>query len=184
MGQPALHYPLRWPIPTLRSHLGSYGWFWRKIKDSEAQPGYSPGKKEVRKLSRLIEAYPYSQKPASESDYLYELDKISQEVVSLILDWQKDHPGEGGGEVKIADASIQLPPNPISLPQLQRIRRQFISLNRVHDLPKQGIRNSFLEYLQTNLGWRAAAPSLRDPPDCTQLLSKVGLWLEKQQHLV
>ncbi|MCJ1366826.1 hypothetical protein MMC16_005956 [Acarospora aff. strigata] len=81
-------------------------------------------------------------KPAAESDYLYELDKVTQEIVTIILDWQKDHPGEGGGELSLSDLneSIELPASPVSLPQLQRTRRQFISLNRQHLLPKDRIR--------------------------------------------
>ncbi len=93
-----------------------------------------------------------AQKPSSEPDYLYELDRITQEVVNVILEWQKDHPGEGGGEIPMGNVStIQLPPNPVSLPQLQRIRRQFISLNRQHDLPKSRIRTSFVEFLEKSL---------------------------------
>lgn len=90
------------------------------------------------------------QKPATETDYLYELDKASQEILTSILDWQKDHPGEGGGELDFSKDKLQLPANPVSLPQLQRIRRQFISLNRQHNLPKQRIRSSFIEYLNDN----------------------------------
>ena len=86
-----------------------------------------------------------------ESDYLYELDKTSQEILKVITVWQKDHPGEGGGELAVAEGTIELPANPVSLPQLQRVRRQFISLNRLHSLPKARIRASFIEYLNNNL---------------------------------
>lgn len=91
------------------------------------------------------------QKPATESDYLYELDKTTQEVLNIVLDWQKDHPGEGGGQLTISEKTLELPANSVSLPQLQRIRRQFITLNRQHNLPKNRIRNSFVEYLDDNL---------------------------------
>ena len=91
------------------------------------------------------------QKPATEPDYLYELDRITQEVVNVLLDWQKSHPGEGGGEVTIEDTSIQLPPSFISLPQMQRVRRHFISLNRHHNLSKTRIRSLFLEHLESSL---------------------------------
>ena len=93
-----------------------------------------------------------AQKPAAESDYLYELDKTSQEILNGILEWQKDHPGEGGGQLAVQEGIIELPANPVSLPQLQRFRRQFISLNRLHNLPKARIRTSFVEYLNDNLG--------------------------------
>lgn len=95
----------------------------------------------------------YHQQPATESDYLYELDKITQEVLSMILVWQKDHPGEGGQVLTIEEGNnVELPATPVSLPQLQRIRRQFISLNRQHKLPKPRIRTSFVEYLIDSLG--------------------------------
>lgn len=67
------------------------------------------------------------------------------------MKWQKDHPSEGGGELPEAEGTIELPANPVSLPQLQRVRRQFISLNRLHNVPKTRIRSSFIEYLNDNL---------------------------------
>ena len=70
----------------------------------------------------------------------------------MITEWQKDHPGEGGGELAVAEGIIELPAQPVSLPQLQRVRRQFISLNRQHSLPKTRVRSSFIEYLNDNLG--------------------------------
>lgn len=72
---------------------------------------------------------------------------MTQEVLNFILRWQVDHPGEGGEEISIGDTSLQLPPTPVSLPQLQRLRRQFIALNRQHDIKKSRIRHSFIEYL-------------------------------------
>ena len=86
------------------------------------------------------------------SDYLYELDRTSQEILNKILDWQKAHPGEGGGEIGVEGGTIELPTNPTSLPQLQRVRRQFIALNRQHNVPKSRIRSSFVEYLNDSLG--------------------------------
>jgi len=88
-------------------------------------------------------------KPASEQNYLYELDRMTSDVISAITTWQQDHPGEGGGEVKIPDAeqSLTLPTTIPSLPQLQRLRRQFIGLNRQHTLSKARIRDLFINYL-------------------------------------
>ena len=90
---------------------------------------------------------PSRKAPATSSDYLYELDKSTQEILSTILEWQKYHPGEGGGEVAVADLRIELPASPVSLPQLQRVRRQFIALNRQHKLPQNRIREAFVEYV-------------------------------------
>ena len=91
-------------------------------------------------------------KPASEQDYLYELDKTTSDVIAAITTWQQDHPGEGGGHVAVPDAgqSISLPMTAPSLPQLQRLRRQFIALNRQHTLKKSRIRELFVDYLNDN----------------------------------
>ncbi|KAK8232538.1 chromatin associated protein KTI12 [Phyllosticta capitalensis] len=88
-------------------------------------------------------------KPATEQNYLYELDKTTSDIVSHITTWQKDHPGEDGGEVNVPDAehTVDLPASAVSLPQLQRIRRQFITLNRSHNLSKARIRETFIDYL-------------------------------------
>ncbi|KAL8755021.1 MAG: hypothetical protein Q9184_004923, partial [Pyrenodesmia sp. 2 TL-2023] len=90
------------------------------------------------------------QKPATESDYLYELDRTTQEIVNAILSWQKEHVGETGGQVAVGNQAIELPTSPVALPQLQRIRRQFISMNRQHNLAKSRIQSSFIEYLTSS----------------------------------
>ena len=68
--------------------------------------------------------------------------------MSRILEWQRDHPGEGG-ELKMPElgAIINLPMTNLSLPHLQRLRRQFINLNRQHDLKKDRIKHLFVDYL-------------------------------------
>lgn len=71
-------------------------------------------------------------------------------MLTVLLNWQKDHAGEGGGQISAFETTIDLPASPISLPQLQRLRRQFISLNRQHKLPKARIRESFAAYLNDN----------------------------------
>ncbi|CZT22792.1 related to Protein kti12 [Ramularia collo-cygni] len=88
-------------------------------------------------------------KPAAEQDYLYELDKTTSDVIGLITGWQQDHSGEGGGEIPVPDSElvISLPVSTPSLPQLQRLRRQFINLNRQHTLGKSRIRDLFIDYL-------------------------------------
>ncbi|KAL8657171.1 MAG: hypothetical protein Q9226_002179 [Calogaya cf. arnoldii] len=91
-------------------------------------------------------------KPAAESDYLYDLDKTTQEIVNAVIAWQKDHIGELGGQVVVGDKAVELPASPVTLPQLQRIRRQFISMNRQHSLAKPRIHGSFIEYLNTSFG--------------------------------
>lgn len=71
-------------------------------------------------------------------------------MINEVLSWQKEHPDESG-EVLVGNISIGLPPNGVSLPQLHRIRRQFVALNRQHELPKSRIQTSFVEYLDQAL---------------------------------
>ncbi|KAI9792710.1 MAG: hypothetical protein M1816_001809 [Peltula sp. TS41687] len=90
-------------------------------------------------------------KPAAPSNHLYDLDLATQEVLARILAYQGDHPGEGGGEVRVdgVSAVIELPTAPLSVPLLQRLRRQFINLNRQHVPPqREGVnKERFVEYL-------------------------------------
>ncbi|KAL8989927.1 MAG: hypothetical protein Q9177_001296 [Variospora cf. flavescens] len=88
-------------------------------------------------------------KPAAEADYLYELDRTTQKVINEIIGWQKERLGEPGGSITIGNQVIELPTTAVSFPQLQRVRRQFISLNRQHTLPKSRISDSFVEYLNS-----------------------------------
>lgn len=95
-------------------------------------------------------------------DYLYMLDKETQDIVKRILDQQGDG---GGGEVKIPQSSpgkedlvVELPAGKkMGLPQLQRLRRAFVGLNRGGiglDLMSgskavDGLRVSFVSYLNS-----------------------------------
>tara|TARA_R110002060_G_scaffold43142_1_gene54608 strand:- start:533 stop:1222 length:690 start_codon:yes stop_codon:yes gene_type:complete len=111
----------------------------------ESLVGSENGKKVVRPNQATVLKAPSSE------DYLYELDKATQGILNKILEWAKDHPGEGGGEVNVGDATeelvVDLPANPIGLPALQRLRRQFISLNRRDAVPVKRIKESFVGYL-------------------------------------
>jgi protein KTI12 len=50
--------------------------------------------------------------------------------------------------VKVGDdLEVDLPTNPTSLPQLQRLRRQFIQLNRQHNLSKARVKGLFVGHL-------------------------------------
>jgi protein KTI12 len=48
------------------------------------------------------------------------------------------------------DEKIQLPVTPLNLPQLQRIRRQFIALNRVNTFDVGRVGPMFVGYLNDN----------------------------------
>ncbi|KAJ6257951.1 hypothetical protein Dda_7741 [Drechslerella dactyloides] len=97
-------------------------------------------------------------KPAAEANYLQILDKATQDVVSAVVEHQKMH--GPGGTVVIPEASntnpgegqkIELPANHVGLPQLQRIRRQFISFNRQHTAEKTRLKTMFVDYLNSEL---------------------------------
>jgi protein KTI12 len=87
--------------------------------------------------------------PATEQNYLYELDKTTSDIVAQISSWQKDHAGESGGEIVVSGVEnvIELPANTLGLPRLQRLRRQFITMNRTHSLSKDRIKDLFVDYL-------------------------------------
>ena len=111
---------------------------WDAVVGSEAEGG----KKVVRPNQATV-----LKKPNSE-DYLYELDRSTQGILNRILEWAKDHPGEGGGIIDVGEGAeelvVELPANPVGLPALQRLRRQFISMNRQNAVPVKRIRESFV----------------------------------------
>ncbi|OLN81475.1 Protein kti12 [Colletotrichum chlorophyti] len=95
-------------------------------------------------------------------DYLYVLDRETQDVVKRILEGQGD--GEGGevtvsrggeGEKKKEEELVvRLPGRKVGLPQLQRLRRAFVGLNRggiglegVGNFAVERMRESFVGYL-------------------------------------
>ncbi|KAI3337049.1 chromatin associated protein KTI12 [Xylariaceae sp. AK1471] len=96
----------------------------------------------------------------ADGDYLYVLDRETQDIVKRILEQQSD---EGGGEVKLhrggeqgeEDLVVELPASKkVGLPQLQRLRRAFMGLNRggiglegVGNMGPSRIRESFVGYL-------------------------------------
>jgi protein KTI12 len=97
-------------------------------------------------------------------DYLYVLEKETQDIVKQILERQSE---EGGGEVRIPrsngdvgkeDLVVELPGKKVGLPQLQRYRRAFVGLNRggiglegVGNLAAGRLRESFVGYLNDAL---------------------------------
>ncbi|QSZ29359.1 hypothetical protein DSL72_003873 [Monilinia vaccinii-corymbosi] len=108
----------------------------------------SDGKRKIVKPNAATVA-----KAHSSEGFLYELDKTTQVVLNRILEWSKDHPGEGGGGISIGqnpkgeELVVELPGNPVGLPALQRLRRQFISLQRMNAVPVERIKETFVRYL-------------------------------------
>lgn len=102
--------------------------------------------KSVKKIVRP-NAATIIRKPKGE-DYLHELDYTAQGVLKMILDWIKDHPGETGGHIAVGEGlSVELPADSVSLPELQRLKRQYINLNRNNAVPESRILEGFVSYL-------------------------------------
>lgn len=80
------------------------------------------------------------QTPSAPSSHLHALDRATQSVLSYITTYLQDHPPDlgGGGDVTIpskssseADLVVHLPlTSTPSFAQLQRMRRQFLTLQR------------------------------------------------------
>jgi protein KTI12 len=112
-------------------------------------------------------------KPSAGEDYLYTLDRATQEVLGAIKVWMGDHVGEVGGVVEIDDGKgevdgddrrkdgdasgsgngkgglvVELPVGKeVGLAALQRLRRQFIAMNRQNSVPVARIKETFVGYL-------------------------------------
>lgn len=92
-------------------------------------------------------------------DYLYVLDRETQDIVKRILEQQSE---EGGGDIKIQRDGggggeplvVEMPGKKVGLPQLQRYRRAYMNMNRggigleaVGNMGVSRMRESFVGYL-------------------------------------
>ena len=99
------------------------------------------------------------QAPATAPDALHELDRSTAAVASAIGTYLADHPGESGGEVSVpgADEAVRLPAGgrPVTLPQVQRFRREFVALWRGHGagIGAERAADGFVRFL--NAKWEA-----------------------------
>ncbi|KAI1144507.1 chromatin associated protein KTI12 [Hypoxylon sp. FL0543] len=114
---------------------------------------------EARKVVRPNQATVQRSRDAG-GDYLYVLDRETQDVVKRILDQQSD---DGGDEIRIPRGSgndgeelvVELPAGKkVGLPQLQRLRRAYMGLHRggiglegVGNMGPERIRETFVGYL-------------------------------------
>ncbi|KAK7737007.1 kti12, chromatin associated [Cytospora paraplurivora] len=113
---------------------------------------------EGRKLIRPNQATVQRSRDAG-GDYLYVLDRETQDIVKKILEQQSE---EGGGEVRISrngdpggdTLTVELPGRKVGLPQLQRYRRAYVNMNRggigleaVGNMAITRMRESFVGYL-------------------------------------
>ncbi|ORY95672.1 chromatin associated protein KTI12 [Syncephalastrum racemosum] len=92
-------------------------------------------------------------KPVSDTNYVYELDKVTLEIINAVVEGQKEH-GPGGLPMVVPNASEKVvnPARSVTLSELRRLRKQFISINKQRTTLDVGrLGDLFTEYLNTNL---------------------------------
>ncbi|KAK9760975.1 kti12, chromatin associated, variant 2 [Basidiobolus ranarum] len=90
-------------------------------------------------------------KPAIETNYLYELDKVTQDIVNAVLEEQKSNLGSYTVTIPNSTMKVKLPARSITLAELRRLRRQFVNINKMHTiLDISRISELFVQYLNTN----------------------------------
>ncbi|KAI2626600.1 chromatin associated protein KTI12 [Hypoxylon sp. NC1633] len=113
----------------------------------------------ARKLVRPNQATVQRSRDAG-GDYLYILDRETQDIVKRILDQQSDDGGDdieisGGDGDKVDELVVELPAGKkVGLPQLQRLRRAYMGLHRggiglegIGNMGPGRIRETFVGYL-------------------------------------
>ncbi|KAJ2699658.1 kti12, chromatin associated [Coemansia sp. IMI 203386] len=90
-------------------------------------------------------------KPVAETNYLFELDRITQEVIAGVLESQNS--GVPMSEVVVPGSSkkVRMPGRNLTLSELRRVRMQFTKLNKQVPLKVDAIADAFVEYLNINL---------------------------------
>ncbi|QLQ78141.1 hypothetical protein HG537_0A03880 [Torulaspora globosa] len=103
-------------------------------------------------------------KPASQSNFIQVLDADTSAVVRKIMDHVKIQQSIGGSSSstriivsEITDINddrccfVDIPSSGVTLPLLQRLKRQFVNLNKLRDMERSRIVPLFAEYLNRNL---------------------------------
>ncbi|XP_076156089.1 protein KTI12 homolog [Alosa pseudoharengus] len=89
--------------------------------------------------------------PLSSTNFLYELDKVTQEVLMAILDSQKTSVPGDLIAIPGATEKIELTRN-VNMAELRKLRRQFISYTKMHPTENIGkIANMFVQYLNKSM---------------------------------
>ncbi|KAJ2064098.1 kti12, chromatin associated [Coemansia sp. S146] len=90
-------------------------------------------------------------KPVSETNYLFELDKMTLDIINALLESQKS--GVPMSEVVVPGTKdkVRMPGRNLTLSELRRYRMQFTKLNRQVPLKIDKISTLFVNYLNINL---------------------------------
>ncbi|KAJ1663521.1 kti12, chromatin associated [Coemansia sp. RSA 1813] len=90
-------------------------------------------------------------KPVTETNYLFELDRATQEIINAVLEVQKSGVPMYQIVVPGTDEKVQLPGRSLTLSELRRLRMQFTKLNRQVPLKIDKIPELFVNYMNINL---------------------------------
>ncbi|XP_037538824.1 protein KTI12 homolog [Nematolebias whitei] len=89
--------------------------------------------------------------PLSSANFLYELDKVTQDVLTAIFNAQKTSVPGDLISVPGATEKVELSRS-INMAELRKLRRQFISYSKMHPTENTGqIANMFVQYLNKSL---------------------------------
>jgi protein KTI12 len=85
-------------------------------------------------------------------DYLYELNRLTQDIVQAVVKAQQEGLG-GGGEVGVPHSQLKVSMRrSVTLSEMMRHRRQYISANKMHSIQDtQRIADMFVGYLNLQL---------------------------------
>lgn len=88
--------------------------------------------------------------PLSSTNFLYELDKISQDIVGSFMESQKQSIPGDKFSIPGCNTEIIITRN-VTLSELQRHRRQFISYTKMHPVDISKLSALFMQFLQQSL---------------------------------
>ncbi|XP_059496068.1 protein KTI12 homolog [Stegostoma tigrinum] len=89
--------------------------------------------------------------PLSSTNFMYELDRVTQEMIMTILNTQKTSVPGDQITVPGANVKIELTRN-LQMAELRKLRRQFISYTKMHPTENIGqIANMFVQYINRSL---------------------------------
>ncbi|CAO3636098.1 unnamed protein product [Cunninghamella blakesleeana] len=92
-------------------------------------------------------------KPVSDTNYVYELDRITLEIINAIIEGQKEY-GAGGLPMTMPNSTSKVinPSRTLTLSELRRLRKQFVSYNKIRTTQDMSrLSNMFIDFLNTNL---------------------------------
>lgn len=88
------------------------------------------------------------QAPLSDTNFMYELDKITNEISQSLILAKKDNPNGSFTPTTHPDVIIEL--ENVSIPQINLLRRQYITFSKMHTPDVKNIANLYMQYLKTN----------------------------------